>query len=575
VLHELHIAGLGVIDDLDLALHPGLNVLTGETGAGKTMVTTGLTLALGARAAASLVRDGAKAARVQARFDAPDDADDWAEDGEVILARTVSAEGKSTARISGQLATATTLASLGEHLVEVHGQHQAQRLLSPVTQTAFLDRFAGDEHLVALAAYREAFDALRQAADEHDRLREAARDRERELDLLAYQVREIEGIGPQSGESAALAGEETRLAHVERLIEHTATAGTALAGDDDTAGDAVSAAAQALAEAAELDPAAGEVAARARGLAAELAELARDVRDYREALAADPQRLQQIRERTAELKGLQRKYGETDEDVIAYLAEASERLSQLSGADERLAELAAEVERRQDEVEQRGAVVTTGRSRASADLADAVGGELEELGMPGAVVQVALEPQTPPGAAGFERVELRFAAGPGQSPAPLAKTASGGERCWRAAACWPTSMRSPRWCSTRSMPGSVVRPDWPWGGGWRGWRRTGRCSSSRTCRRSRASPTGTSAWPSTRAWPPSPCWTTRSASPSSHACSPEWPKARARCLTPRNCSTRRCGSRPPSDTGRWLVRHEKGRDPTRLLSEPARRVRTL
>ena len=435
MLHELHIAGLGVIDDLDLALHPGLNVLTGETGAGKTMVTTGLTLALGARAAASLVRDGAKAARVQARFDAPDDADDWAEDGEVILARTVSAEGKSTARISGQLATATTLASLGEHLVEVHGQHQAQRLLSPVTQTAFLDRFAGDEHLVALAAYREAFDALRQAADEHDRLREAARDRERELDLLAYQVREIEGIGPQSGESAALAGEETRLAHVERLIEHTATAGTALAGDDDTAGDAVSAAAQALAEAAELDPAAGEVAARARGLAAELAELARDVRDYREALAADPQRLQQIRERTAELKGLQRKYGETDEDVIAYLAEASERLSQLSGADERLAELAAEVERRQDEVEQRGAVVTTGRSRASADLADAVGGELEELGMPGAVVQVALEPQTPPGAAGFERVELRFAAGPGQSPAPLAKTASGGELSRTMLAC--------------------------------------------------------------------------------------------------------------------------------------------
>jgi DNA repair protein RecN (Recombination protein N) len=435
VLHELHIAGLGVIDDLDLALHPGLNVLTGETGAGKTMVTTGLTLALGARAAASLVRDGAKAARVQARFDAPDDADDWAEDGEVILARTVSAEGKSTARISGQLATATTLASLGEHLVEVHGQHQAQRLLSPVTQTAFLDRFAGDEHLVALGTYRGAFDALRLAADEHDRLREAARDRERELDLLAYQVREIEAIAPQAGETEVLAGDETRLAHVERLIEHTAAAGSALTGDDDAAGDAVSAAAQALTEAAELDPSAGEVAARARGLAAELAELARDVRDYREALAADPERLQQIRERRAELKGLQRKYGETDQDVITYLAEASERLSQLSGADERLAELAAEVERRQDEVEARGSVVTAGRSRASGDLADAVSRELEELGMPGAVVKVALEAQVPPGAAGFERVELRFAAGPGQSPAPLAKTASGGELSRTMLAC--------------------------------------------------------------------------------------------------------------------------------------------
>jgi DNA repair protein RecN (Recombination protein N) len=145
--------------------------------------------------------------------------------------------------------------------------------------------------------------------------------------------------------------------------------------------------------------------------------------------------LQQIRERTAELKGLQRKYGETDQDVISYLAEASERLSQLSGADERLAELAAEVEHRQEEVEQRGSVVTAGRSRAAGDLADAVGRELEELGMPGAIVQVALEAQVPPGATGFERVELRFAAGPGQSPAPLAKTASGGELSRTMLAC--------------------------------------------------------------------------------------------------------------------------------------------
>ena len=554
MLHELHIAGLGVIDDLDLALHPGLNVLTGETGAGKTMVTTGLTLALGARAAASLVRDGAKAARVQARFDAPDDADDWAEDGEVILARTVSAEGKSTARISGQLATATTLASLGEHLVEVHGQHQAQRLLSPVTQTAFLDRFAGDEHLVALAAYREAFDALRQAADEHDRLREAARDRERELDLLAYQVREIEAIGPQAGESAALAGEETRLAHVERLIEHTAAAGSALAGDDDAAGDAVSAAAQALTEAAELDPAAGEVAARARGLAAELAELARDVRDYREALAADPERLQQIRERTAELKGLQRKYGETDEDVIAYLAEASERLSQLSGADERLAELAAEVERRQDEVEQRGAVVTAGRSRASGDLADAVGRELEELGMPGAVVQVALEPQTPPGAAGFERVELRFAAGPGQSPAPLAKTASGGELSRTMLACRsvladldaiPTLVFDEVDAGIGGQAGTGRGAAAGAAGAGPAGARRHAPAADRVLRRpapqrGQARGRGHRRRAGRRA----------SASPNSHACSPAWPRARAPCPTRRNCSTRRCGSRPPSDAGR-------------------------
>ena len=160
MLRELHISGLGVIDDLDLDLHPGLNVLTGETGAGKTMVTVGLALALGVRADSSLVRSGAKAARVQARFDATEHAADWAEDGEVLLARSVGVDGKSAARVGGQLATASTLADLGASLVEVHGQHQAQRLLSSATQTGFLDRFAGDTHLVALAAYRADVGAL-------------------------------------------------------------------------------------------------------------------------------------------------------------------------------------------------------------------------------------------------------------------------------------------------------------------------------------------------------------------------------------------------------------------------------
>ncbi|MET0802102.1 MAG: AAA family ATPase [Actinomycetota bacterium] len=154
MLRELHISGLGVIDDLDLPLHPGLNVLTGETGAGKTMITVGLALALGARGSATLVREGSGAARVQALFDRSDAAEAWTDDDELLLARSVSAEGKGSARIGGQLATASALASLGASLVEVHGQHQAQRLLDQVVQTSFLDRFAGDEHLGDVTAYR-------------------------------------------------------------------------------------------------------------------------------------------------------------------------------------------------------------------------------------------------------------------------------------------------------------------------------------------------------------------------------------------------------------------------------------
>ncbi len=426
VLRELHISGLGVIADLELELGPGLNVLTGETGAGKTMVTVGLLLALGERGSASLVRDGARAARVQARFDATDQAGEWAEDGEVILARSIARDGRSTARIGGQLATASALAELGEGLVEHHGQGQTQRLLAPAAQTAFLDRFAGDVHLVALGVYREAHDRLRASRAELEALREAARGRERELDLLAYQVNEIEAVGPQDGETEELTTEEGRLSHVERLMEQASSAEHSLTGEDGIA-DAAASLASVLEAAAELDPTAVEVAQRARAVAAETSELARDVRAYGEALLPDPERLQEIRERIAALKQLQRKYGPSDADVSAFLAEASERLRTLAGADDRIAELETEVATLTEQTRDRAATVTAGRTAASGALEVSVRAELEELGMPGAAFEVRLVPTEEPGPAGSERVELWFSPSPGQPVRALAKAASGGE----------------------------------------------------------------------------------------------------------------------------------------------------
>jgi DNA repair protein RecN (Recombination protein N) len=447
VLRELRITGLGVIDDLDLELHPGLNVLTGETGAGKTMVTVGISLALGARGAASLVRQGAPAARIQARFDVPEpaadpvvvngeaqDPEDWAEDGEMILARSIGADGRSSARIGGQLATASALGRLGRGLVELHGQHQAQRLIEPAQQTAFLDRFAGDAHMVALAGYRETYEGLRSVRATLDELRGAARDRERELDLLAFQVNEIETTAPQPDESPSLAAEEARLSHVERLLEEADVAGSTLSGDDGVV-DAVAAVAAALDGAAGLDPTAAELASRTRGLAAEVAELARDVRDYRESLAIDPQRLQEVRERMGALKTLQRKYGETDLDVLAFLEEASARLAALTWADERLVELEARADTLASAASEGAARVTAGRTAAAPTLAEAIGGELEDLGMPGARVELVLEPTAELTVSGAERGELRFAPGPGQSMQPLAKTASGGELSRTMLAC--------------------------------------------------------------------------------------------------------------------------------------------
>ncbi|MGE5225401.1 MAG: DNA repair protein RecN [Planctomycetaceae bacterium] len=430
MLRELHITGLGVIEDLDLELDRGLNVLTGETGAGKTMIAVGLSLAAGARASAHLVRPGSKAARVQARFDAPPAIeaapDGWAEDGEVVLARTVGADGKSGARIGGQLATASALATLGARLVELHGQHQTLGLLDAATQTAFLDRFAGEAHQRDVASCAEAARARARARSGLAELEGAARDRERELDLLAYQVREIEAVAPFAGETEALEAEEARLGHVERLLELAGTAEVLVAGED-AASEAAAGAARALGSAAALDPGGQELAQRATALAAELAELGHDVRSYRESLGVDPARLEEVRARIGALKGLHRKYGATDAEVLGFLAQATERLHALEGADERLEELRAEVQRLDAMLEERARVVTEGRRRAAPALSAALTAEVRELGMPVADLDVVLEPLAEPGVGGAERVELRFAPGAGGSALPLAKAASGGE----------------------------------------------------------------------------------------------------------------------------------------------------
>ena len=437
MLRELHISGLGVIRDLDLELTEGLTVLTGETGTGKTMLTVGLALAGGARGGAHLVGPGATAARVQARFEVPDGwvsnpvgsddvSVDWVEDGEVILARSVGADGKSSARIGGQLTTASALSNVSARLIEIHGQHGSLRLLDPSTQTAFLDRYAGAPHLAAVAAYAESYQRATAARRALRRLEDDARDRERELDLLRYQVEEIRSVAPELGETDALRSEEHRLAHGERLLELAAAAEEILAAEGGVAEGSASVV-RGLGSIIELDAAAAGLAARAEALAAEAAELGRDLRAYREGLALDPARLASIRERIGELKGLQRKYGPGDAEVLAFLDEAAARILSLSGADERLEELRAEVEALAPAVTALAEQVTAGRMGARTALADALGEEIQDLGMPGAAIQVALGSLPEPGPSGAERVELRFRGGPGQPWLTFAKAASGGE----------------------------------------------------------------------------------------------------------------------------------------------------
>ncbi|MBI4260351.1 MAG: DNA repair protein RecN [Actinobacteria bacterium] len=436
MLHELHITDLGVIEEVDLELHPGLSVLTGETGAGKTMVTVALALALGERGAAHLVREGASRARVEARFDAPDGPAgvEWAEDGELVLARTVSVEGKSTGRIGGQIVPVSALAGVGGDLVEVHGQNQAERLRSPGAQTAFLDRFAGPEHLERVAAYALVWDRFVRARTRLEELTREARDREREKDLLAYQVREIESAGVEPGELEALRAEEARLAHAERLLERAAAAESSLAAEGGGL-DSLREAATVLADAASLDPGAAALSARMAALAEEATDAAHEVRAYRETVALDPARLEEVRERVQAIRGLERKYGEGEEGILAFLAEARERLGSLSGADEELASLREEAESLEGEAAALAAEVSRGRAAAAPGLAAALTAELLELGMAGASVEVPLHPASGLDRQGAERAEVLFSGGSGQASRPLGKVASGGELSRAMLAC--------------------------------------------------------------------------------------------------------------------------------------------
>jgi DNA repair protein RecN (Recombination protein N) len=435
VLRELHVTDLGVIADVDLELHPGLNVLTGETGAGKTLLTVAIGLALGRRASSALVREGARTARVQARFDAPPRAvaEGWAEDGSLVLARAIDADGRSAARVGGQIAPVSALERLAADLVEVHGQHESTMLRSPAAQTAFLDRFLGGTHLRDVEEHARTFARLAAVEGELAELLRTERDREREADVVAFQIAEIAAIAPRSGELAALEVEAVRLANVERLLERATEAERALSTDGGAA-DAVSISAAALEDVAALDPAAGPLAERASFLREEIGELARDVRDHREALDADPVRLEETNARIGAIRSLLRKYGDSEDAVLEFLERTRARSTSIGSTGARRAELEHEMETLRVEIERSARQIGSARAEAAPRLGRAIEAELEDLGMADAVLSVELRP-TEPSSTGTERAEFVFSGGPRQRPLPLAKVASGGELSRTMLAC--------------------------------------------------------------------------------------------------------------------------------------------
>ena len=413
VLRELHVANLGIVDDLTLLLGPGLTAITGETGTGKTLLVEALDLLLGGRADASLVRQGAPEARVEGRFERDDGT-------ERVLARVLPADGRSRAYVDGRLATVGELAAEGARLVELHAQHAQQRLFAAATQRGALDRFAGARAGDALAALHEARAEARVIDAELAALGGDARARARELDLLRFQVEEIDGAGLEDpGEEVALEAEEALLAdaaaHREALgVAYRAVEGPVLEG--------LGAAIGALDDRAPFR----ELVERLRAGQAEIAEVERELRLGAEGIPDDPGRLEEVRARRRALRALQRKYGETLAEVLAFAETTRRRIGELEGYEERAAELEARRQAADERAADAARTLTEARRGAAGPIAAAVVAHLRELAMPHARLEVAVEPG-PLTDDGADTVTFLLAPNPGEPPKPLARAASGGE----------------------------------------------------------------------------------------------------------------------------------------------------
>jgi len=412
VLEELVVRDLGVIEEHRLLLGPGMTALTGETGAGKTLLVDAIDLLVGGRADPALVRPGAAEARVEGRFRLAEPTADG--DDEVVLTRVVPADGRSRAYVNGRLATAAELREWGEQLVDLHGQHAHQSLLSASVQRSALDRFGG----VDLGPLQEAREAVRRIEAALAGLGGDERARARELDLLRYQVQELRAAGlSDEDEDARLDAEESALADAVAHQEAAAAATVAL-GTDGGAAEGLGVAIAALADRAPF----AEQEARLRALAAELQDVAAEVRAVGESISDDPERLAAIRERRQLLHDLRRKYGETLADVLAYQSETEARLAELEDHDRRAAELDAERAAALARVAEAAAAVAEARRAAAGPLAEAVQGHLAELAMAKARLEVSVGGEDP-----ADDVQLLLAANPGAPLLPLAKVASGGE----------------------------------------------------------------------------------------------------------------------------------------------------
>ncbi|HVA59144.1 MAG TPA: DNA repair protein RecN [Mycobacteriales bacterium] len=441
MLEELRITGLGVIAEATLTLAPGLTVLTGETGAGKTMVVTGLELLLGGRGDPSLVRAGVDRAAVEGRFLVdPEgsaarravDAGALLDDRELLLGRNVLAEGRSRAHLGGRSVPVSLLGELADDLVARHGQAAHLRLGRPAAQREALDRFAGELVAAPLAGYRAAYTRHRATGAELAELTTRTRERLQEADLLRHGRAEIAAVRPEPGEDGRVAELVTRLAHADALrraadAAHTALTGGEESGEERDALGLVAEGRRALDAVAGHDPALAGLAGRLADAGYALADLAADLASYAASIDADPAALAAGQERQAALAALNRKYGPDVDAVLAWAAEAESRLSELGGDDDRIGQLQADLDELERVLSSTSGELSAARRVAADRLAEAVTAEIVELAMPHARLEVSVRTGPSFGPAGSDHVEFSLATHPGAPQRPIARGASGGE----------------------------------------------------------------------------------------------------------------------------------------------------
>ena len=453
MLTELHITEFALIEELRIELGPGFTAITGETGAGKSIVIDALSAAVGDRVGADTVRTGAEQAVVEATFDASaalralaaaaEAGTEADADGTLILTRVISAAGRHRCRVNGRSVPLSVLREIGDRLVDIHGQHEHQALIRDENHLRFLDGYAGPELLSVREDYAGVFAELSGAKAARDRLAAAARDRLREVDLLRFQAEEIRSAGLSPGEEEQLLAVRERLSNIERLREGAAEAHALLAGATEEglgAVDAVREALRRLQDLAALDRGLEEPTASLEATAYQLEDAAGRLSDYLDGIEAEPNVLEETEQRLALISRLRRKYGDSVADVIRFGEEASERLAELDRADERLGELAAEIARLETEAGGLATQLSGLRAEAADRLGEALTAGLEDVGMEHGKLRVELTRAAdadglPDGegrrwlaaARGIDQGRFLFSANPGEPLKPLAAIASGGE----------------------------------------------------------------------------------------------------------------------------------------------------